>query len=109
MFQILIGGKSPERRAAQKQKILAEKSEKKMDEIEKQLKTDNISPHNWVNCEYRSEKEKTVIKGCCSQSSEIFCHNCKKLSILNLTPLVCARCNFFKQKEIINEENKEKK
>lgn len=84
----MIGGKLPE-----------EIKNEHVDEVNRQINSNNVLMQKWDECKWRSDNEKTIIKSCCGRNEEVMCYNCHKLSINQLTPIICSRCNNFDKKE----------
>ncbi len=99
-FEILVGGQNPK----EIKNIKMEINDEELPEVKKQIEGNNVILDHWNNCAKRSEKMEYVRPGCCNNINEtVVGYQCFKLGILDLTPLICERCNSFEQKE----ENKE--
>lgn len=91
-FEIEIGGENPD-----KQQPLDESSE--VPSVQKQIDSNNILLNNWNSCKHRSSKIEYTKPSCCGRSNEtVVGYKCYKLEILDLTPLICERCNFQESK-----------
>lgn len=96
-FSVLIGGKTPEERENASQVPAAN-----LIEAEKQLL---IHANNqeflfkWNNCSARSDKTEYEVRACCGGVTKKTGFRCFLLSILDLNPEICSRCNSFRAKE----------
>ena len=99
-FTILIGGKVPDPPKIDNQPTnpTEELKPNNIDEINRQIVANNVLMNNWENCVYRDGPKKMTIKSCCSRQEEVVCYACLKIGTTLLTPILCSRCNFFKNK-----------
>lgn len=74
---------------------------KEIQEVEKQIASNNIVMDNWLNCKHRSEKMEYTVKTCCAGQQNVIGYQCFKLEIKELTPQICSRCNHCDKKEEI--------